>query len=87
MAVTATVQRFRQLGLNGKTVFLKQNGTYLGRRRFSTFDVHLYGCHGFYAEVWTRSISGCLCWIEIADEKTVADNYLGNVDVKGALGL
>lgn len=85
--MTATVKKFRQLGLNGKTVFLKQNGTYLGHRNFGSYGVHLYGCSGFYAELWMRRISGHLCWIEIADEKALADNYLGNVDVKSALGL
>ena len=82
-----TTKHFRELGLNGKTLFLKKNAVHVAHRRFSTFDVHLYRCKEFYAEVWMRSVSGHLCWIEVADEKSVADNYLGSLDINEALGI
>jgi len=80
-------KQFRQLGLNGKTVFLKKNAVHVAHRRFGSFDVHLYHCKEFYAEVWVRCLSGHLCWIEVAEEKMVEENYLGTLDINEALGL
>jgi hypothetical protein len=80
-------KRFSELGLNGKMIYLRENGAYLSKRNFSSFEVHLYQCHDFYVEVWTRLGLGHLCWIELSNAQQVSDNYFGKIDLKKELGL
>lgn len=79
--------RFKKLTLIERFNHLRDHGKYIESRFFRSYRIHLYEVEGFYSEVWMRSDLDQVCWIEIADNDLVAENYAGSIDVKSALGL
>lgn len=78
---------FSKLRLKQKYFLLKKDGEYIASRFYRTYHIHLYLIEDFYAEVWMRVTFNELCWIEIADEKMVLENYLDHLNPGRELNL
>lgn len=83
----ASTKKFSELGLHGKMTYLRRHGSYIATRRHHSFEVHLYSCSGFYAEVWMRIGFQQVYWIEPTPADRVAENYLDDIDLGPSLGL
>lgn len=66
---------------------MRDHGKYIDSRFFGTYRIHLYEAEGFYAEVWMRPGLDQVCWIEIALNENVVENYAKSFDLKSDLGL
>lgn len=80
-------EQFQKYRLPSRRKLLQEAGIYLGARYFRSYVVHLYSVSNFYVELWIRMDFEEICWIEIADNGQVAENYVGKIDLKTEFGL
>ena len=80
-------EQFQHSRLPSRRKLLQEAGTHLGARYFRSYVVHLYAVSNFYVELWIRMDFEEICWIEIADNGQVAENYTGKIDLKKELGF
>ena len=80
-------EQFQQYRLPSRRKLLQESGIHLGSRYYRSYAVHLYAVSNFYVELWIRMDFEEICWIEIADNAQVAENYAGKIDLKKELGL
>lgn len=80
-------EQFQHSRLPSRRKLLQEAGTHLGARYFRSYVVHLYAVSNFYVELWIRMDFEEICWIEIADNGQVAENYTGKIDLKKEFGF
>lgn len=80
-------EQFQHYQLPSRRKLLQEAGTHLGARYYRSYVVHLYSVSNFYVELWIRMDFEEICWIEIADNGQVAENYAGKIDLKKEFGL
>ena len=85
--IVVSKEQFQHFRLASRKKLLQDAGIHLGMRYYRSYAVHLYSVSNFYVELWIRMDFEEICWIEIADNALVAENYVGKVDFKKDLGL
>lgn len=66
---------FRKLNLFSQVELLLSDGNPLLNRIFLFYNIHLFVCHGFFAEVWYRQTTNKIDRVVILDQKDVLDLY------------
>ncbi len=79
--MTSDAARFQELGLQGKIAYLRSHGKWLTARRHGGYEIHLYQCNGFYAELWKQLALNYIHWIECSPTDRVVENYLESLNI------
>ncbi len=80
--VPKSIDNFQSLKLAARYNYLREHGKYLASRHFAGYKAHLYQVDMFFVEVWMRIGLDNICFIEIARDHNVVDNYLKKIDIK-----
>lgn len=79
-------KEFKKLKLKSKIVHLQMAGEQVSERFHFNFKVQLYTYNGYFVEVWRSLKFDEIYSIDIAPKRSVAEAYLGKIDLN-QLGL
>jgi len=67
--------KFRKLNIFSQVELLLSDGNPVLSRIFLFYNIHLYTCHGFFAEIWYRQAVNKIDRVIVLDQIDVLDLY------------
>lgn len=68
-------EKFRSLNIYAQVEILLGEGAPILSRIFLFYNVHLYVCHGFFAEIWYKQMVNKIDRVVVLDTNDVLDLY------------
>lgn len=69
------VEKFRKLHIFSQVEILLSDGHHILSRIFLFYNVHLYTCQDFFAEIWYKQTVNKIDRVIVLDQKDVLDLY------------
>jgi hypothetical protein len=80
-----TTKEFNKLSLQKRHALLKKEGEFIGSRLVPGYRVHLFGCRGYFMEMWVLIGIDQVRWIEIQTNKGILNEYADRVDLRDVI--
>ena len=76
-----TERTFRKLSITKKVALLKSSAEYLGSRRYTAYDIHLYAYAGMLVEVWMKIGLNWVYFVDVQKSKKILELYVEDIDI------
>jgi hypothetical protein len=77
-----TTKEFNKLSISQRYALLKSEGEFIGSRLVPGYRVHLFGCRGYFMEMWVLIGLDQLRWIEIQTNPSILSLYAEKIDLR-----